>query len=253
MVHLGHNRSVADIVRAAIQEDATGSRSAPTRAATSSTSRYVVDMLRERGAEPHPRVRRRRRHDHAGGDRRARGVWRRADLPPERRHDARADRHDRRLVERAECSGRVPAPRARSPTDAARRPRRSRACSRRSRTGRSTTPALERLRRGWRAPPGTAPVVGITGTGGAGKSTVTDELLSRFVPAFPGVADRGGRGRSDPPADRRRAARRSDPHEQPAQRAHLHALDGDAAAQPLDERDARTTRSRSCAAPGSTW
>ena len=29
------------------------------------------------------------------------------------------------------------------------------------------------------------PVVGITGTGGAGKSTVTDELLSRFVQHFP--------------------------------------------------------------------
>src|SRR3546814_4447876 len=31
----------------------------------------------------------------------------------------------------------------------------------------------------------TTPVVGITGTGGAGKSSVTDELLNRFLASFP--------------------------------------------------------------------
>ncbi|HEX4753224.1 MAG TPA: methylmalonyl-CoA mutase family protein, partial [Solirubrobacterales bacterium] len=40
---------------------------------------------------------------------------------------------------------------------------------------------LERLRSGWAAAGAGVPVVGVTGTGGAGKSTVTDELLSRFV------------------------------------------------------------------------
>jgi methylmalonyl-CoA mutase len=29
------------------------------------------------------------------------------------------------------------------------------------------------------------PVIGITGTGGAGKSSVTDELLNRFLASFP--------------------------------------------------------------------
>ena len=76
-----------------------------------------------------------------------------------------------------------------------------------------------------------APVVGITGTGGAGKSTVTDELLSRFVQWLPGTANRGTRGRPDPAAHRGGAARRPDPHEQPARRADLHALDGDASQQ----------------------
>src|SRR3546814_9870008 len=29
------------------------------------------------------------------------------------------------------------------------------------------------------------PVIGLTGTGGAGKSSVTDELMNRFLQAFP--------------------------------------------------------------------
>ena len=91
----------------------------------------------------------------------------------------------------------------------------------------------------WAAAGGEAPVVGITGTGGAGKSTVTDELLLPLRARLPGDAHRRARGRPDPPAHRRRAARRPDPHEQPAQRADLHALDGDAPEQPLDQRDAR--------------
>src|SRR5690606_2037311 len=55
---------------------------------------------------------------------------------------------------------------------------------------------LALLRKGWANPragqsPGdtqarpAAPVIGITGTGGAGKSSVTDELLNRFLAHFP--------------------------------------------------------------------
>ena len=43
-------------------------------------------------------------------------------------------------------------------------------------------PAARRVGRRRR---GSVPVVGITGTGGAGKSTVTDELVSRFLQYFP--------------------------------------------------------------------
>ena len=46
---------------------------------------------------------------------------------------------------------------------------------------------LERLRGEWASAAQRAPVVGITGTGGAGKSTVTDELLSRFAQHFPEI------------------------------------------------------------------
>ncbi|HQE08398.1 MAG TPA: methylmalonyl-CoA mutase family protein, partial [Thermomonas sp.] len=41
------------------------------------------------------------------------------------------------------------------------------------------------LRKEWQLAGGKTPVVGITGTGGAGKSSVTDELLNRFLANFP--------------------------------------------------------------------
>src|SRR5690606_747393 len=58
---------------------------------------------------------------------------------------------------------------------------------------------LALLRKGWAAhrssesripnpesrPAPATPVIGITGTGGAGKSSVTDELLNRFLAHFP--------------------------------------------------------------------
>ena len=44
---------------------------------------------------------------------------------------------------------------------------------------------LETLRKEWQVKAGQAPVIGITGTGGAGKSSVTDEILNRFLASFP--------------------------------------------------------------------
>ncbi|HEX7718939.1 MAG TPA: methylmalonyl-CoA mutase family protein, partial [Woeseiaceae bacterium] len=44
---------------------------------------------------------------------------------------------------------------------------------------------LSRLRKAWQVKSGNVPVLGITGTGGAGKSSVTDELLNRFLACFP--------------------------------------------------------------------
>ena len=50
VVHLGHNRSVADIVRAAIQEDADGIAVSSYQGGHNEYFRYMVDMLREQGA-----------------------------------------------------------------------------------------------------------------------------------------------------------------------------------------------------------
>ncbi len=54
-MHLGHNRSVADIVRAALQEDADGIAVSSYQGGHNEYFRYMVDMLREHGAE-HIRV-----------------------------------------------------------------------------------------------------------------------------------------------------------------------------------------------------
>ena len=55
VVHLGHNRSVADIVRAAIAEDADAIAVSSYQGGHNEYFRYMIDMLRERGAE-HIRV-----------------------------------------------------------------------------------------------------------------------------------------------------------------------------------------------------
>ncbi len=71
VVHLGHNRSVEDVVRAALQEDADGIALSSYQGGHVEYFKYMVDMLKERGAAAYPRVRRRRRHHHAGGNRRS--------------------------------------------------------------------------------------------------------------------------------------------------------------------------------------
>ena len=55
VIHLGHNRSVDDIVRAAIQEDADGIAVSSYQGGHMEFFRYMVDRLRELGS-PHIRV-----------------------------------------------------------------------------------------------------------------------------------------------------------------------------------------------------
>jgi methylmalonyl-CoA mutase len=50
VVHLGHNRSVADIVRAALQEDADGIACSSYQGGHVEYFKYMVDMLRDLGA-----------------------------------------------------------------------------------------------------------------------------------------------------------------------------------------------------------
>jgi methylmalonyl-CoA mutase len=55
VVHLGHNRSVRDVVRAAIQEDADGIAISSYQGGHTEYFKYAVEMLRDAGAE-HIRV-----------------------------------------------------------------------------------------------------------------------------------------------------------------------------------------------------
>ena len=95
VIHLGHNRSVEDVVRAALQEDADGIALSSYQGGHNEFFKYMVDMLKPSAAPAMSRVRRRWRHHHPGRNRRAARAGRGAHLPPERRQQARAGRHDR--------------------------------------------------------------------------------------------------------------------------------------------------------------
>jgi methylmalonyl-CoA mutase len=183
VVHLGHNRSVADVVRAAIQEDVDAIAISSYQGGHVEYFRYVIDMLRKHGAGDI------RVFGGGGGtitpqeiaELQAYGVERIyhpddgmqlgltgmiddliARAHAERHHSAApeldgapTDRQVGEMLSAIEDEA----------LDAA---------------------AIDQLRAAWRddARARTVPVVGMTGTGGAGKSTVTDELLSRFLAHF---------------------------------------------------------------------
>ncbi len=181
VVHLGHNRSVADIVRAAIQEDADGIAVSSYQGGHNEYFRYMVDMLKAAGAAhirvvvggggtiaPHEvealeayGIEKIYTPDDGlklGLDGMIEDVFRRVRATPRP-----AVRGRRRLGRPTRLASRA---RSRCSSRATRRP--WPACAR------SAPRPLHR-----------PPVVGITGTGGAGKSTLTDEILNRVVRFFP--------------------------------------------------------------------
>ncbi|HVV89266.1 MAG TPA: methylmalonyl-CoA mutase family protein, partial [Solirubrobacterales bacterium] len=181
VVHLGHNRSVRDVVRAAIQEDADGIAISSYQGGHTEYFRYAVEMLREAGAD-HIRV-------FGGGG---------GTITPEEIADLERDGVERiyhpndgmnlglvgmidDLVERARAQQRASAPPEEGRTDDLGVARTISALE----DGVIGDDELERLRAEWTVKGAGVPVVGVTGTGGAGKSTVTDELLSRFVQHLP--------------------------------------------------------------------
>ncbi len=181
VIHLGHNRSVQEIVDAAIAEDAQGIAVTSYQGGHNEFFRYMFDMLRERGAG-HVRI-----FGGGGGvilpeeiealqqygiariyspdDGRAMGLQgmiddmlRRCDFATVREADDLPDLSgaDTRAV-------------ARAVSLVENFPERHR----------------QRLRAALAARQQTPPVLGITGTGGAGKSSLIDELLRRFLLDFP--------------------------------------------------------------------
>ncbi|MCW5580534.1 MAG: cobalamin-dependent protein, partial [Luteimonas sp.] len=192
VIHLGHNRSVEDVVRAALQEDADGIALSSYQGGHVEYMKYMVDMLRERGA-PHIRV--------VGGGG--------GTITPEEIRELEAYGVERiyhpndgmklGLVEMIEdvvkrVSGARDARAAEAREPANTRPELTdeiaigRVLSA-IEDGVYSEAGLAMLRKQWASGAagheGTTPVVGITGTGGAGKSSVTDELLNRFLANFP--------------------------------------------------------------------
>jgi len=181
VVHLGHNRSVADIVRAAIQEDADGIAVSSYQGGHNEYFRYMIDMLRSLGAE-HIRV-------VVGGG---------GTISPEEVAELEAYGVEKiytpddglklglegmidDVITRVRASRR-PACRLApmTPDDTAQIARAISVLEGGDpvRTAEIRAAAGKTLNR--------PPVIGITGTGGAGKSSLTDELLSRIVRFFPG-------------------------------------------------------------------
>ena len=196
VVHLGHNRSVTEIVDAAIQEDVQAIAVSSYQGGHTEFFRYLVDLLHEREAS-HIKV-----FGGGGGvivpdeirDLEAYGVTKiyspedgrrlglqgiinhmleSADTPlPATTLDAnlsclctRSVSQIARLITQAEGETHEPAPTSACP-------------------GLSPT-ILEALER--RAAPRRSAVIGMTGTGGAGKSSLVDELIRRMLEDFPQI------------------------------------------------------------------
>jgi methylmalonyl-CoA mutase len=185
VVHLGHNRSVADIVRAAISEDADAIAVSSYQGGHNEYFRYMIDMLRERQAADIRVV--------VGGGGtiapdeiaalEAYGVARIYTPEDGRRLGLTGMIEDvfARVGRRAPPP--IPARLPRAQDHAAL----ARAITLLEGGAAAGGGDLDDLRRTLSAAMQSqrAPVIGITGTGGAGKSSLTDELLQRFLRAFP--------------------------------------------------------------------
>ena len=193
VIHLGHNRSVLDIVRAAVQEDAQAVAVSSYQGGHVRFFKYMKEQLLERGAG-HVKI-------FGGGG----GVI--VDAEIEELHAAGIDRifspRDgtelglEGMIDLALSLGDF------DPADLALEHLEERVTARdEAALGRALT-LCERRASGLRPPgvetlerllekgrtqdarAGGCPVVGITGTGGAGKSSLTDEILRRFQECFP--------------------------------------------------------------------
>jgi methylmalonyl-CoA mutase len=185
VVHLGHNRSVADVVRAAVQEDVDGIAISSYQGGHMEYFRYVIDMLRERGAE-HIRV-------FGGGG----GTITPAEIAELQDYGVERIYHPNDgmalgltgmiddLVARAQGGRRSSVIPRLSTTDTP-SDRQVGAMLSAIEDQMLDAAQIAQLRAAWQDDPRAraVPVVGITGTGGAGKSTVTDELLLRFMEHF---------------------------------------------------------------------
>ncbi|KFL37698.1 methylmalonyl-CoA mutase family protein [Arenimonas donghaensis] len=201
VVHLGHNRSVEDVVRAALQEDADGIALSSYQGGHTEYFKYMVDMLRERGAG-HIRV-----FGGGGGTITPEEIRELQDYGVERIYHPN-DGMQMGLVAMIEDLVR----RTREAKDkrAKGEPADGKGKSAKARKDNGISPrvdiddeiavgkmltALEQeaidesqlasMRKEWQLAGGKTPVVGLTGTGGAGKSSVTDELMNRFLQHFP--------------------------------------------------------------------
>jgi isobutyryl-CoA mutase len=181
VIHLGHNRSVDDVVRAALQEDADGIALSSYQGGHVEYFKYVIDRLKDAGAS-HIRV-------FGGGG---------GTITPDEIAELEAygveriyhpnDGMQMGLVAMIEdLVARTIGTRGGKPASAP--DGNAEVVLGKILTAieqeRHSDSELQNLRRQWQLAGSKTPVIGLTGTGGAGKSSVTDELLNRFLQHFP--------------------------------------------------------------------
>jgi methylmalonyl-CoA mutase len=200
VIHLGHNRSVEDVVRAALQEDADAIALSSYQGGHVEYFKYMVDMLKERGAG-HIKV-----FGGGGGTITPEEIRELQAYGVERIYHPNDGMHMGLVAMIEDVVRRAGAARQNRPDSVGRA--QARHDSHPATRSGGLEPALQdeisighmlslieddalteselaHLRKAWQLAGGKTPVVGITGTGGAGKSSVTDELLNRFLANFP--------------------------------------------------------------------
>jgi methylmalonyl-CoA mutase len=191
VIHLGHNRSVAEIVETAIQEDAQGIAVSSYQGGHIEYFKYMVDLLRERGAS-HIKV-----FGGGGGvivpaeiaDLEAYGVAK-IFSPEDGRQLGLQGMIDHMLRSCDEdLAQHIPLQPETIAVGDVRLLGRLITMAEAEEAGHAS-PDLCRILDtvGQKAIGRQAPVLGITGTGGAGKSSLTDELVRRFLNDFPDKA-----------------------------------------------------------------
>ena len=182
VIHLGHNRSVADIVRAAVQEDADAIAISSYQGGHNEYFRYAIDRLAELGAD-HIRV-----FGGGGGTITPEEIRELMEYGVERIYHPNdgmqmgLDEMIGDLIDRTQAQRRATIKPAQSSID----DEGSIAIMMSALEQRLFDESeLGRLRKAWQVSGRHVPVIGITGTGGAGKSSVTDEILNRLLGGFP--------------------------------------------------------------------
>jgi methylmalonyl-CoA mutase len=185
VIHLGHNRSVEEIVTAAIQEDAQGIAVSCYQGGHVEFFKYIIDLLKERG-EGHIKV-------YGGGG----GVIVPDEIAEIESYGVRkifSPEDGRRMglqgminLILAECDFAIERDIAAETSRLAKQDIRAvnTLITLAEQAVHDHASGYASLRETIRGMTQDVPVVGITGTGGAGKSSITDELVLRFTRDFP--------------------------------------------------------------------
>ena len=181
VIHLGHNRSVEEIVTAALQEDVQGIAVSSYQGGHVEYFKYMIDLLRERGGG-HIKV-----FGGGGGvivppeieELHAYGVTR--IFSPEDGQRMGLAGMILFMIQACDTDLSVHAPTSLAPLQSGSMPQRHRPLAQlitALENGRASATLKAQLHEAARAR--RVPVLGITGTGGAGKSSLTDELIRRL-------------------------------------------------------------------------